>query len=165
MIKSIIYTSNTGFTKKYAEMLGEEIHIPVYELKDAKGKVNKEDEVIYMGWLMAGVIKKLNKAQKKYNVVCVCSVGMGMPSEKQYNEIIKRNKLNVKLFYLQGGFDKTKLKGIYKFMMDRLEKIVKSKLEAKSNKTAEELEMLEMMKSGKDCVRKDNLNEVINFVK
>ena len=164
MINAIVYTSNTGFTKKYAEILGKEMKIPAYEFKQAKEKINSKDEIIYMGWIMAGGIKNYEKAKKKYNIKAVCSIGMSRYNEKQYNEIIERYKIKDKLFYLQGGYNKESLKGIYKFMMNSLEKIIKSKLEQKENKTEEELETLEMMKNGKDCVKKENLIEIINWI-
>lgn len=165
MVKAIVYTSNTGFTKKYAEMLGEEIGVPVYEFKESKQKLNKKDEIIYMGWIMAGGIKNYEKAKKIHDIKAVCPVGMSVPSEKQNNELIDKYHITEKLFYLQGGFDKTKLKGIYKFMMNSLEKIVKPQIESKQDKTPEDLEMLEMMVNGKDCVKKENLNEIINWLK
>ena len=164
MIKAIVYTSNTGFTKEYAEILGNETGIPVYEFKEAAGNVNKEDEIIYMGWIMAGGIKNYTKARNKYNVKAVCAVGMTKPNEKQYNEIRERHHIEEKLFYLQGGFNKDKLKGIHKFMMNVLEKAIRPKIENKENKTEDELEMLEMMNNGKDCVKKENLTEMINWI-
>ena len=163
MIESIVYTSNTGLTKRYAEMLVKETNIPVYEFQEAKEKLNKSDEIIYMGWIMAGGIKNYKKARNKFNIKAVCSVGMSKPNEKQYNEIIERHHIKENLFYLQGGFDKTELKGIYKFMMNVLEKIVRPKLEKKENKTADDLEMLDMMRNGKNCVKKENLVELINW--
>lgn len=163
MIKAIVYTSNSGFTKKYAEILGNEIKIPVYDLKDAK--INKDDEILYMGWIMAGKIQKYNKASEKYNIKAVCAVGMSRSNEKQKNEIIQKSNIKTPFFYLQGGFDMNKLSGIYKFMMKTLQKIVQPKIEAKANKTEEEIEMLDMMKNGKDCVKKENLNEIINWIK
>ena len=114
MIKAIVYTSNTGFTKKYAEMLGIETGIPVYPLEEAKGNVKKQDEIIYMGWIMAGGIKNYEKARKSYNIKAVCCVGMSAPNKKQYKEIIEKHHIKEKLFYLQGGYDNKKLKGIIK---------------------------------------------------
>lgn len=164
MIKGIVYTSNSGFTKQYAEMLGEEIKVPVYEFKESKKNLNKQDEIVYMGWIMAGSIKNYKKAKNVYTIKAVCPVGMSMPSEKQNAELVQKNAIAEPLFYLQGGFDKTKLKGIYKFMMNSLEKMVKPQIESKDNKTPEDLEMLEMMDHGKNCVDKKNLNVVVKWV-
>mgnify|MGYP003458752511 CR=1 FL=1 len=32
---AIVYTSNTGFTARYASLLGEETNLPVYSIKEA----------------------------------------------------------------------------------------------------------------------------------
>ena len=43
MIKAIVYNSETGFTKEYAEMLYKKINIPCYTIKEAKKKLNKQE--------------------------------------------------------------------------------------------------------------------------
>ena len=54
MIKAIIYTSNAGHTKRYAEMSAEKLGIPAYSLKEAKKQVRKKSDVIYMTWIKKG---------------------------------------------------------------------------------------------------------------
>ena len=56
-MKAIVYTSNTGFTARYAQMLGEKLALPVLELKDACKQLPKGTEIIYMGWLFASAVK------------------------------------------------------------------------------------------------------------
>ena len=56
-MKAIIYTSNTGSTAEYANLLGKELNLPVFGLKHAKDKVPAGSEIIYLGWIMAGGIK------------------------------------------------------------------------------------------------------------
>ncbi|MCI0502719.1 MAG: hypothetical protein L0Y48_03970 [Fusobacteria bacterium] len=165
MIKAIVYTSNTGLTKEYAQILGTELKLPVYELKEVKNILSKGDQIAYLSWLMAGGLKGYGKAQRKYQIVTVCAVGMSRARTKQEEEIKKKYQLGEQFFYLQGGYDRTKLKGIYKLMMNTLEKALKPQLEAKENKNEEDLEMLEMMNSGKNCVRKENLDQVISYLK
>ena len=81
MIKSIVYKSSTGHTKQYAEMLGEALKIPVYNLKEAKSKLEKNDEIIFLGWVCATKIQGLSKI-KRYNVRCIGAVG-AYPAEKK----------------------------------------------------------------------------------
>ena len=38
----IIYTSQTGFTKKYAQWIADEMSADIYDLKDAKKKEGKK---------------------------------------------------------------------------------------------------------------------------
>ena len=56
-MKAIIYTSNAGSTVQYAQLLADELHLPVYSAKEAKKKVPAHSEIIYLGWIMAGGIK------------------------------------------------------------------------------------------------------------
>ena len=53
-MKAIIYTSNTGSTAEYAQLLGNELNLPVHSLQQAKNKVLSGSEIIYLGWIMAG---------------------------------------------------------------------------------------------------------------
>lgn len=48
-MEAIIYTSNTGSTARYAKMLSQELHLPVYSLEEAKKKVPAGAEIIYLG--------------------------------------------------------------------------------------------------------------------
>ncbi|MDO5443636.1 MAG: hypothetical protein Q4G10_08195 [Bacteroidia bacterium] len=57
MIKAVVYTSETGHTKKYAELFGERTGLPVYDLDTAIKEVPKGAEIVYLGWLMAGTVK------------------------------------------------------------------------------------------------------------
>ena len=60
-MKAIIYTSNTGSTAEYAQLLGKELNLPVHSLQQAKNKVPAGSEIIYLGWIMAGGIKGYNR--------------------------------------------------------------------------------------------------------
>lgn len=59
----VIYTSQTGFTKRYAEWISEELDADIYDLKDVKKKTNDFFEtyeaIIYAGWCMAGMVVKV----------------------------------------------------------------------------------------------------------
>ena len=62
-MKAIIYTSNTGSTAEYAQLLGKELNLPVHSLQQAKNKVLSGSEIIYLGWIMAGGIKDIKRQQ------------------------------------------------------------------------------------------------------
>ena len=76
-MKAIIYTSNTGSTAEYAQLLGKGLNLPVHSLQQAKNKVLSGSEIIYLGWIMAGGIKGYKEAAKLYKVRAVCGIGMG----------------------------------------------------------------------------------------
>ena len=165
MIKAIVYESNSGFTKKYAEMLAAKTNLPVYDRKLAKADTEKGEEIIYMGWICAGNVKGYEKAAKKYTVKVVCAVGMGSPTEKVVNETIEHHRIqNAKVFYLQGGFDMSRLHGIYKIMMKMMGKTLGKSLEKKADKTNEEIKMLEMLKNGGDFVNEKYLDPIITRI-
>ena len=156
----IVYTSNTGYTERYAKMLADELSLPIYELNTAKKHLEKNTPVIYMGWLMASHVKDFSKASKLFDVKCLCGVGMG-PTGTQLSEVRSAEGLSddFPLFTLQGGFSMDKLSGIYKFVMGMLVKMIEKKPEP----TEEEKWMVSTIRSGGDFVSADNLSEIIDF--
>lgn len=56
----VIYTSQTGFTKRYAEWICEASGAECVEFKQAKKiKLSDYDAIIFGGWCMAGGVTKL----------------------------------------------------------------------------------------------------------
>lgn len=164
MIDAILYTSNTGYTEKYAKILGEKTDLPVYSLKDAEKQLPQGRTILYLGWMMAGKIQGYDKAAKRYSVAAVCGVCMGATGG-QIEDARKATKLpeNLPIFTMQGGFDMKKLRGTYKMMMSVMAKTVGKKLENKTDRTAEEDQMLEMLFHGGDFVREENTEAVMEW--
>lgn len=158
--EAIVYTSNTGFTRRYADMLAKKTGLPVYDIAAAKEVYGKP--VIYMGWLMASTVKDYAKAAKKYDVRAVCGVGL-CPTGALLNEVRKAAKIPEKtaLFTVQGGMDHSKLKGLYKFMI----KVLIKALSGKQNKSQGESAMLKMIIDGGDFVNEKNLSDVYRWFK
>lgn len=163
-INAIIYTSNTGYTKQYAALLGEKTGLAVYSLKDAKTAGLFGSSVIYLGWIMAGKIKGYTQASKQFNVVAACGVGMGATGS-QIEDIRKANILptNLPVFTLQGGFDLKKLHGIYKLMMIFMSKVLGKKLSESKERTPEEDAMYDLLINGGCCVNEKNLDAVLRW--
>lgn len=157
----IVYTSNTGYTEKYAKLLGEQLGLPAFSAEQADS-LPEGTEILYLGWLMAGVVKGYKKAAQRFSVAAVCGVGMG-PAGSQDSDVRKNNAIpqEVPVFTLQGGFDRTKLHGIYRFMMGVMIKVMGSSLRKKENRTPEEDAMLEMVTNGGDFVDVRQLDGVI----
>lgn len=165
-MKAIVYESKTGFTKRYAEMLAKDTGLDIYERKEANKLLQKNEDIIYLGWIGAGSISGYTKASKRYSVKILCGVGMASPSEKVVADLEKRyNSKDMKIFYLQGGFDINKLTGFYKVMMNAMAKTVSKALGKKENKTEEEEIMLEMFKNGGDYVKEENLAPILQLLK
>lgn len=163
-MKAIVYTSNAGTTKEYAEMLGEKTGLPVYSASQANRKVSPGDEIIYLGWLMAGSIKGYKEAAKIYRIAAVCAVGI-RATGSQVDETRKKNKLpkDLPLFTLQGGFDINKLSGVYKIMMNTMIKTGGKKLAEKEDRTPDEDSVLDMMMNGGNHVSEENLEDVMEW--
>ena len=166
MIKAIVYVSETGHTKKYAGILGENVGLPVCELKTAVKELPKNAEIIYLGWLMAGAVKGYKKAIKWFDIQAVCGVGMA-DGDAQLADMRKANHFpeDLPVFYLQGGFELEKLHGIYKLMMQTMKKTVGKGLSDKQNRTPEEDGMLNLMLHGGDTVSADRLDAVFSWYK
>ena len=62
----VIYKSQTGFTKKYAEWISQESGAECMDIKRAKKiRLSDYDAVIYGGWCMAGSITNLDWFKKQ----------------------------------------------------------------------------------------------------
>ena len=153
-MKAIVYTSNTGHTAEYSKMLGAKIGLPVYALNEAAKKLQKETEIIYLGWLFANNIKGYKKATKKYKVSAICAVGL-CDTGTAVAEVRKANSISEEtpLFTMQGGMDKTKLRGINKFMINMLTK----GLSSRKKRTENDERMLELLTHDKNYVSEENI--------
>ena len=158
-ISVIVYTSNTGYTQRYAAMLGRAAGLPVHRLGDAA--LPRGTAVVYLGWLCAGGIKGLKKARSHYNVQAVCAVGMAPASPEYASKLSGQNRLKgAPLFYLQGGYSPARLTGIYRPMMALMGKVV-SRAPADSER---ERAMQEAFSKGGDWVSEAQLAPVLEWL-
>ena len=161
---AIVYTSNTGYTRQYATLLGEKTGLPVYSLEEAASRLPCGNGVIYLGWLMAGKVQGYAKAAKRYQIAAVCGVGMGATGS-QMQDLRKANALPASLavFTLQGGFDLSRLRGIYRLMMTVMVKTAGKGLAEKQDRTPDEDAMLDLMLHGGSRVSGENLTAVLQW--
>lgn len=159
--EAIVYTSNTGTTAQYAQLLGQATGLPVYALAQAGKALAPGSRILYLGWLMAGQVKGYKKAAKRYTVCAVCGVGMGTTGS-QLEDVRRTNAVPAQtpVFTLQGGYDRARLHGVYKLMMTIMEKAAGKGLSEKENRTPEEDAMLELMLHGGSRVSEENLEAV-----
>ncbi len=157
----IIYVSNTGSSKQYAEMLSEKTGYPVYDFANAN-EVPADAQVIFIGWVMAGVVQGLKEARDLFEIKAVCPVGM-MKSEKQDAELKTKNAVEEPMFTLQGNFHIDNLKGMYKMMMNMMLKMMKSKL--KETDVPDGQKAVEALEKGVDCVSEEQLADILEWLK
>ena len=157
-MKAVIYETNSGSTKTYAEMLAEKLGVPAYSIKEAKKNLPKDEEAVFLGWVFANKIQGLHNAQKQWKLVCVCAVGMNSSSEK-YIEILRQaNPMDIPLFYLRGKLDFKKLKWLQRKLLET----IRTDLEKQKKPGTEE--MIDILKNGCDYVSEDMLKEVIAYL-
>lgn len=164
-LKAIVFTSNTGHAAAYAKLLSDAAGIPAIPLSEAKTKLPGGSDILYLGWLCAGSVQGLKPAEQRFRIRAVCAVGMGPEDEKQTAELCKRYASEERpLFYLQGGFEMDKLKGVYLFMMRFMAKTAGKSLAQKENRTAAEDDMLELMQHGGSRVDSAQLMSVLHWI-
>ena len=158
-MKAVIYESNTGHARRYAEMIAAKSGISCIPAREAYKTLDKGSEVLYVGWVMANEVVGYKKAAKRFAVKAVCAVGL-FPAAPPVNELIeKRNKLNCPLFYLRGGIDISKLHGVHALMM----KLMKKGLENTDKLDDGEREMLDILNNSPDflCHEQKTKNPVL----
>ena len=142
----IIYASQYGSTKRYAERLSAITGIKCVSLKEAEDIQNYE-RIIYMGALFAGSVLGLKKyaAAITSQELIVITVGLVDPQDGENIKYIRNNiKSQIpahlydedKIFHLRGAIDysnmRLKHKLMMKFMHSRLSKMPEDELNAES---------------------------------
>lgn len=153
----VIYNSQTGFTKRYAQWIAEAVGAEYMELEAARRcNYDDYDTIVFGSWACAGGISKLkwfkshmdSWRDKKLIVYCVG----GSPAENPEIAHALRSNFSdaqwekVKVFYCQGGFDYEKMSFLSRMMM----KVFLKTLRSKKDKTEEEKAMVEMISHSYD---------------
>ena len=107
-----------------------------------------------MGWIHVSHVKGYSDAAKHFSVCAVCGVGL-CDTGTMVSEIRKATSIpeNIPLFTLQGGFDRSKLKGMDKLMISMLTK----GLSAQKQRSAQDERMLELLSTDANYVSAENL--------
>lgn len=164
----VIYNSQTGFTRRYAQWIAEESGADCLELSAAKKKdLTPYEAIIFGGWACAGSISKISWfksnidkwADKKLIAFCV---GGGPIDNPEIETALKQNfneseRKKVKLFYCPGGFNYEKMSVPSKLMMKMFIKTLK----AKKNKTEEEQILIKTISSSYDISDKKYIEPIL----
>ncbi|MGE5613649.1 MAG: flavodoxin domain-containing protein [Bacillota bacterium] len=171
MKTAVIYKSNTGFTRKYAEWIAEKLSADIFNVADITAKnLAPYDAVIYGGSLHAtGIIGikfiKRNLDKLKGKKVAVFAVGATPVREETICEVRDKNFTpeqleHIKFFYLRGGFNYNKLKPFNKFLMT----LMKRKLEKKKELTPDDRGMLAAYDNPVDFTNIKYIEEIVAYV-
>jgi len=174
-MKIIIYGSQYGTTKKYAEELARRTNIEA-KCYDDIDDVNLYSTIIYFGALYAGGVMGMKKTFSKLisavdkNVI-IATVGLADPLDLENTTTIKKGmekQLSKDLFkhahilHLRGGIDYSCLGFKHKTMMAMLYK--KAIGLPKEKKTAEVEAMIETYNKKVDFIDFSRLDEIIGLI-
>ena len=157
----IVYSSQTGFTKQYAQWMSETLECqykPLREVSDAMLK--KYDCIIYGGWIMGNRIMGLDKFRLKQVPSAVFAVG----STPAYDEVVclvkEQNHIDdTPFFYLEGGSLMEKLNFIQKSML----KMLRKSLTKKESCTRQEKFMADMLGTSFNHSSKKQIDNLIQW--
>ncbi|AUD64243.1 hypothetical protein BK011_00505 [Tenericutes bacterium MZ-XQ] len=165
----VLYKSKYGHTKQYAQWIADELN---FESKDFS-KFSKKDihgyEIIifgsgvYMG-KMNDIKPVLKLFRNKPIVIFACAGNPGL--EKEINDIKQTNFTSEELsfhkfFYLPGGVDFTKVKGLMKLIVGMFHFILKHK----KNLTNDEKQILKGYNEPTYYVDKKHIKSIVEYVK
>lgn len=166
----IIYGSQYGTTKQYAEKFAEMTGFPVISYEDIKTLTDYE-RIIYFGGLYAGGIKGLKNTVKQLSPntkLVIVTVGLADVCDKENisnisNSIKKQvpeHLLKISsVFHLRGGIDYSKLNFKHKTMMKMLYHSLKNK--PVESLTQEDKTLIETYNKKVDFVDYDSLKQIV----
>ena len=169
----IIYGSQYGTTKRYAEKFAEMTDLPIINFEDIEN-LEKYERVVYFGALYAGGVKGLKNTIKKLSPntkLVIVTVGLAdVCDEENISNIRSSIRKQVpeylfkkaSIFHLRGGIDYQKLSFKHRLMMALLYNKAKNMPEDK--KTAEVRAMIETYNSKVDFVDFSCLEQIAESI-
>lgn len=163
MERMIIFGSQYGTARQYAQELSRQTGIPAISYKEA-GNADRYQTIVYIGSLYAGGVLGMQKTLKNVHAtadkqIFIVTVGLADPEDVKNIQNIRQNIKKqlpkeifeqAELFHLRGGIDYAKLGFKHKAMMAMLYQKIKSLPE--EQKTAEIRAMI------------DTYNKQVSFV-
>ena len=174
-MKIIIYGSQYGPARKYAEELAKRTNIEIKNYKDVTD-IDQYNTVVYIGSLYAGgvlgmkkTLAKISQCQKKK--IIIATVGLADPADTENTDKIKNSMKrqlskelyeNAYIFHLRGGINYSCLNFKHKTMMGLLYKKAVGLPEEK--KTAEIKAMIETYNQKVNFVDFESLNRLTDCI-
>lgn len=163
---AVIYNSQTGFTKRYAEWIAD-----CFELSDAKKRdFDGYDAIVFGGWAHAGSITKLawfkgNIARWQGKKLVAFCVGASPADNPEIEPTLRKNFTDaewsrVRVFYCPGGFCYEKMSLKSKLMMKMFRKV----LESNKNRTPSDELMIKMISSSYDISDRKYIEPIIAYL-
>lgn len=172
----IIYTSKTGYTEQYAQMLSEALDCEAIQSSHLE-QVNLEDydTIVYGGGIrtlkingLKTILPKLNQLEGKR--IVLFAVGVSENNETNttslYEKNIEANHVHYPMFYMRGGFDPNRLSLFMRFMLHNVKKSIHKK-ESNNPDTlsTEDKEILDFFQSPHEHIERENLEKLIDYIR
>ncbi len=161
-IDAVVYKTTSGFSQKYAEIIAKKIGCNAIDIQNAKMQLKKENKIVYVSSLMAGLIVGVKNAKKNFDVVAIVANGLTPPANVDVGQLKTDNKSEeVPLFYVQGGLDLDKQNGLKKFGLKLVLKMVAKKMA----KSKEDLKIAKAKAfESQNYVEEENLNDFYSWL-
>ena len=172
----VMYYSENGTTKRYAQWLAEDLAGDLYDIKDIKTDMLSGYDVLILGSPMfPGSIRGLSIFSKNYNLIkdkklvyYACGIE-DMSNEMVTNRIrgyVEKEAPNelfqqLKIFFLRGGFDHNNLSKKYKFLFWLAKRKVDKKPVEKL--TFDEKLVIETYGMSLDFTDKENIKPIVEY--
>lgn len=119
MKELLVYASQTGFTERYAQWIGQALGITAIPLKACRRDMVAEADLVIFGGSVRGSIisgqSKLERMLKNAGQTAVIEFAVGIrPETPRTLELVKKNNLSQEawqrpFYYFQGGMERAKL--------------------------------------------------------
>lgn len=169
---AVIYTSQTGHTKRYAKAIAKELGASLLESdKVTASKLSEFDTIIYGGYLYASGIKGIRLIKKNFEKIreknlVVFATGLTEESAPDILQIMDENfteeqRQRIKTFYFRGGLDMGALSFIDRTLMGH----IKRKLQKMENPRVEDLIMLQAFEKPTDFTDLEKIKPLLAYVR
>ncbi len=167
----VLYNSWTGFTQRYAGLIGKALDCPVHALKDAPADLSQYGAVVFGSRLHAGSFDGWKKAQKLLTqrgakkLVVFATGAMPNEAEDQIQKVWAQNltpeeQKTIPHFYLQAGLCYEKMGGVDRAMM----KFAAWAMTRKKAKTPEDKAFQNAIASSYDISDPKYIQPIVSFL-
>ena len=162
----IIYRSKTGFSRRYAQWLAEDLRCQAADYRERKRlRLPEYGTIILAGGLYAGQMSGLGwlkkqlpgLAGKRIAALAVGCAPADTPDLPESMEKLFGPLPQVRGFYCQGGLDYARMGAVDRAMMAALRAALRRKKDAQA--------MLEGISHSFDGARRENLSEILDWVR
>ena len=152
---AIIYETQGGSSRRYAEWLSERLNIVCAPKEEFKGDM--DEDIIYIGWRSGPMIVGLKDLPNREKVIAAICVGLEQYDERAMETVGNKNGIG-RLFYVRGAMDRSKLRFGQKLLLGLVS--IKMLL---FNHSPEDKEVRRVMDHGGDLSSPEQLDDFVEW--